>query len=419
MILIYRVLINLIFIISPLVIIFRLIKKKEDPKRFKEKLCFFSKTKKKGKLVWFHGASVGELNSIIPILEKLEKNNKVKQILITSNTLSSSKIIKKLKFKKIVHQFFPIDTKFLTNKFLKYWQPSLALFIDSEIWPNMICNLDQKKIPIILLNARITKKSFKRWKIFSNFSKIIFSKINLSLVSDEFSKNYLKRLGTNNIKSIGNLKFCQPEKDVIKINNNFKKYIMSKKLWCASSTHESEEVFCGIVHKKLKKKYKNLLTIVIPRHIDRVNKIESEFSKMGLKTHLHEPIKKIDKETDIYLVNSYGQTKTFFYICKNVFLGGSLIPHGGQNPLEAARYGCNILHGPNVSNFLGIYNFLGRNKISIKINNTKTLLNNLEKFFLKKTKSKIIEKKIKHIGKKVFNSTYKEINFFLDKYEAK
>jgi len=167
MILIYRVLINLIFIISPLVIIFRLIKKKEDPKRFKEKLCFFSKTKKKGKLVWFHGASVGELNSIIPILEKLEKNNKVKQILITSNTLSSSKIIKKLKFKKIVHQFFPIDTKFLTNKFLNYWQPSLALFIDSEIWPNMICNLDQKKIPIILLNARITKKSFKILATFS------------------------------------------------------------------------------------------------------------------------------------------------------------------------------------------------------------------------------------------------------------
>ena len=106
------------------------------------------------------------------------------------------------------------------------------------------------------------------------------------------------------IKSIGNLKFCQPEKDVIKINNNFKKYIISKKLWCASSTHESEEVFCGIVHKKLKRKYKNLLTIVIPRHIDRVNKIESEFSKMGLKTHLHEPIKKIDKETDIYLISA-------------------------------------------------------------------------------------------------------------------
>jgi 3-deoxy-D-manno-octulosonic-acid transferase len=418
MIVIYRVLINLIFIISPLIIIFRLIKKKEDPKRFKEKLCYFSKIKRKGQLVWFHGASVGELNSIIPILEKLEKNNKVKQILITSNTLSSSKIIKKLKFKKITHQFFPIDTKFLTNKFLNYWQPSLALFIDSEIWPNMIHDLDKRKIPIILLNARISKKSFKRWKIFSSFSKKIYSKINLSLVSDEFSKNFLKKLGTTNIKSIGNLKFCQPEKELIKISNNLKNYLKSKKLWCASSTHNGEEIFCGIVHKKLKKKYKNLLTIVIPRHIDRVNKIKKEFLKIGLKTHLHEPTKKIDKDTDIYLVNTYGQTKTFFHICKNVFLGGSLIPHGGQNPLEAARYGCNILHGPNVSNFFEIYNFLEKNRISRKFNNTRTLVNNLEKLFLNKTKFKNVEKKIIKIGNKILKSTYKEINFFLDKYEA-
>ena len=153
---IYRILINFVLIFSPLIILIRILKKKEDIKRFKEKLCFFSKRKIKKKLIWFHGASVGEISSIIPIVLKLEKNNKIDQILITSSTLSSSKILNQFKFKKTIHQFFPIDTNMISKKFLDYWKPSLAIFIDSEIWPNMILNLKTKKIPIILVNARIT-----------------------------------------------------------------------------------------------------------------------------------------------------------------------------------------------------------------------------------------------------------------------
>ena len=144
MIFLYRIIINLVFILSPIIIILRLIKKKEDINRFQEKFCLFSKKRIKGKMIWFHGASVGELQSIVPLLEKLEKNKKIKQILVTSNTLSSSKILQKLKLKKIIHQFFPIDTNFHTQKFLDYWKPSAALFIDSEIWPNMCSNLKKK-----------------------------------------------------------------------------------------------------------------------------------------------------------------------------------------------------------------------------------------------------------------------------------
>ena len=157
----YRILINLIFIISPIIIAFRLLKKKENFSRFKEKFCFFSKQKTKGKLIWIHGASVGEFQSIVPLIEKYERKKSIKQILITSNTLSSSKVIGKFKFKKVIHQFFPIDTNFLSKKFLNYWKPSIAFFIDSEIWPNMLSNLKEEEIPIILLNARITKKTFK------------------------------------------------------------------------------------------------------------------------------------------------------------------------------------------------------------------------------------------------------------------
>ena len=164
MLLVYRLLINLILIISPIIIIFRLFKKKEDFLRFKEKYCFFSEKRNIGKVVWFHGASVGEIKSVIPLIEKIVQDKKIKQILVTSNTLSSSKIIKSIKSKKIIHQYFPIDTNYLSKKFIRYWKPTVAFFIDSEIWPNMFSNLNKTKIPIILVNARITKKTFKRWK---------------------------------------------------------------------------------------------------------------------------------------------------------------------------------------------------------------------------------------------------------------
>tara|TARA_B100000902_G_scaffold12873_1_gene15697 strand:+ start:2993 stop:4234 length:1242 start_codon:yes stop_codon:yes gene_type:complete len=413
MLFVYRVLINLIFILSPVIIIFRVFQKKEDLKRFKEKFCFFSKKKKEGQLIWFHGASVGEILSIMPVLNKLEKNPNISQILVTSNTLSSSKIIEKYKFKKLVHQFFPIDTNFFSNKFLNYWKPSTAFFIDSEIWPNTIDNLKKKNIPIILLNGRITKKTFTKWKLLSNFAKNIFSKFNLCLASSNKSKNYLTILGAKKVKIIGNLKYSQLEDEKNFLSENIKKDLHSKKIWCASSTHESEETFCGLIHKRLKKKYKNLLTIIIPRHIERVDSIQKDLLKLNLKVQTHEPQKKIRSDTDIYIVNSYGKTKSFYNICKNVFLGGSLINHGGQNPLEAARFGCNILHGPNVSNFEEIYKFLKEKKISIKINNQKQMIKSINKLFQQRSNSKFAQKKLKLIGQKILNETYKEIRSYL------
>ncbi len=159
---VYRYLTYFFFPIFVILIYFRSFLNKEDRIRFKEKIGFFSKKKLKGKLIWFHGASVGEILSVVPLIEKLENNREIKQILVTSNTLSSSKILSKLKLKKTIHQFFPIDTNYNTKKFLNYWKPSVAIFIDSEIWPNMINNIKKKSLSLILINARITKKSFKK-----------------------------------------------------------------------------------------------------------------------------------------------------------------------------------------------------------------------------------------------------------------
>ena len=407
---IYKILLNLVFLFSPIIIIFRIFKGKEDTLRFKEKIGFFSKKRNKGKLIWFHGASVGEIQSIIPLIERFEKNRKIKQILITSNTVSSSFIIKNLKLRKTIHQFFPIDCNFISKKFLNYWSPSKAFFIDSEIWPITISNLYRRNIPIYLLNGRITKKSFNRWKVFSSFAKSIFGKFNLCLSSNTETKNYLKKLGAKNIKIIGNLKFCQSGNEKKNLDKNLINFISSKKTWCASSTHYNEELICGKAHIRLKKKFKNLLTIIIPRHINRINSIRTDLDNLNLKVHLDEPKKKINSDTDIYLVNSYGKTKLFYKACKNIFLGGSLIEHGGQNPLEATRYGCKVLHGPNISNFSEIYKFLNKKNLSRKITNQDQLVNNIIRYLNIKNNSKKIIKDLYLIGANVLNKTYKEIN---------
>jgi 3-deoxy-D-manno-octulosonic-acid transferase len=416
---IYQIIISLITIISPLIILFRIFKKKEDPKRFKEKFCIFSKKKIKGKLVWFHGASVGEILSVIPLIEKLEKNKEIDQILITSNTLSSSKILSSLKLKKTIHQFFPIDTIYHTTKFLNYWNPKIAIFIDSEIWPNMITNIKKRSVPLLLLNARITKKSFLRWKKHIYFAKNLFEKFDFCFPANLKSKKYLKILGAKKIKFIGNLKFSQRENDKNYISNSLKKNLLSRKVWCASSTHNTEEKYCGIVHNKLKAKYKNLLTIIIPRHIDRTESIFFEMNKLNLKVQVYSSKKKIKKDTDIFLIDSFGKTKSFFKICKTVFLGGSIIKHGGQNPIEAVKYGCKVLHGPNIWNFEEIYNLLRSYGSTIKVNQLNDLTINVDKLFKNKNNSKKIKSKIESLGNKILHLTLKELNFFLIKNETK
>jgi len=417
MIFFYRVLINLVLTLLPIIILVRLFRKKEDFKRFKEKIGFFSKNNTKGKLIWFHGASVGEFQSIVPMLEKFEKSEEIKKILITSNTLSSSKIISRTKFKKVIHQFFPFDSNFIVKKFIKHWRPSIALFVDSEIWPNMLTNLEKNKIPAVLINARITKKTFNKWIKIKRFSKIIFNKLSLSLCSNKETVGFLKKLGAKNIKYFGNLKYSQSENEKIDIDQQTLNFISRRTTWCASSTHNFEEKFFGAVHNRLKKTYPDLLTIIIPRHIDRQSQIKEQLLNLGLKVHVHEPKTKIKNETDIFLVNSFGKTKSFYSIVQNVFLGGSLINHGGQNPLEAVRYNCNILHGPNVSNFIEIYKFLNKQNISKKIHNINQATNILKRLLKYKTIKKNIKNKINAIGQKILKKNMDEVNLILKNNE--
>jgi 3-deoxy-D-manno-octulosonic-acid transferase len=398
----YQIILSLLVLISPILIIFRIYKGKEDKIRFREKFSIPSKKRSKGKLIWFHGASVGEILSIIPLIENYEKDKLINQILVTSSTLSSSKVLKKFKFKKTVHQFYPIDHFFFTKRFLEYWKPNLAIFIDSEIWPNMFKKLEEKKISLILLNARITKKTFLKWQSLKNVSQKVFKKISIAYPQNLETKYFLKKLKVKKIKTIGNLKFAEQDNEIMnKLNFRFK----SKKIWVASSTHSDEEIFCGKTHIELKKKIKNLLTILIPRHIHRVQEIKSELENLRLNVTNHSSNTKNLKNIDIYIVDTFGETKKFHKVGTSVFIGGSIINRGGQNPLEAARYGARILHGPNVDNFKDVYKSLSNLKISKKITTPRELASSI---IFKRNKK--LGDKIKKIGVKILKETINDLD---------
>ena len=411
----YQIIISLIILISPFIIIFRIFKNKEDKKRFVEKFSISTKKRNKGKLIGCHGASVGEILSIIPLIKNYEKNKSVDQILITSSTLSSSKVLRSFNFKKTIHQFYPIDHFYFTNKFLKYWKPNLAIFIESEIWPCMFKCLEKQHIPLILLNARLTKKTFNKWMKIKKFAKSIFNKITIAYPQNLETKYFLKKMDATKINLIGNLKFIENhEKKKNKINNNLKFQLKTKKIWVASSTHDNEEIFCAKAHIELKKSDKNLITIIIPRHVHRVKEIVSKIEKLNLKVTSHSAKNKNLRDTDIYIVDTFGETKKFHKIACSVFLGGSIIKRGGQNPLEAARYGASIFHGPNVDNFKDVYKLLKLFKISKKINTAKELASSIT---FKKDNN--IGIKIKNIGEIILKKTIKELDNLINNESKK
>ena len=415
MFLIYQSLTYLIFLVSPIIILFRIIKKKENKSRFLEKFTIFSKKRKKGRLIWFHVASVGELMSILPLVRKLELENKIKTILITSSTLSSSYIFTKFKFKKTIHQFFPLDLNFFVSRFIDYWKPSICIFIDSEIWPNMFYKIKDNSIPLILMNARITEKSFKRWNIIKGFAIKVFSKIDCAFPQNQETINYLKKFKVKKIYNIGNLKFIKQNKvDQIFFSKKYYNQFKKRKVFTAVSTHPSEEIIISKMHKHLKKIIPNLLTIIIPRHVERTKQIKKQIEKLELSTNIKSKNKIISSNTDILLVDTYGETKKFFPITNLVFMGGSLIKHGGQNPIEPAIYDLNILHGPHIKNFKEIYSLFEYKNVSYKVTNLLDLVKK-SRILLNKKSLKRID--INKIGNKTLNLAFYEVKKIINHYE--
>ena len=418
MILLYEVLTVIIYPFLVFLILFRKITKKEDLKRYREKIftSHFNVKRNKPKLIWFHAASIGEFKSILPIVEDLNKNVKNLEFLITTITLSSSMLAKQdlKKFNNVYHRFLPVDVGFIINKFIDLWKPNIIFLIDSEIWPNLILKAKKEKISIGIINARITSKTFRRWMLFPKTSKRIFSTFGLCLTSNLETKKYLLKLKAKRIKFLGNIKLV----DKYKKKNNIQYFPSLKRFWFAASTHKGEEEICLKTHLKVKERYKNLVTVIAPRHIYRVRDIKLLCKNFNLNYQILNKNQVISKKREIIIINYFGGLYDFFRHCKSVFIGKSTISKlkndSGQNPIEAARLGCKIYHGPYVYNFKEIYKTLESKKVTNKINNYLDLSNALIKDLKspKKSNTKLLLH-INNLGKKTLTDTMREINNFI------
>jgi 3-deoxy-D-manno-octulosonic-acid transferase len=418
----YKIFTYLFLPFSSIYLLIRKLKKKEHPTRYREKLSQIITPRDKGFLVWIHVASVGEAMSILPLVEKFQNDEKINKILITSVTVSSAQLLEKKNYlnKKVIHQFFPFDINYFIEKFLNHWLPDISIFVDSEIWPNLIFKIKERKIPLLLINARITKKTFLRWQLFKKFSQQIFGKFDLCIASNKETELRLKTLGAKNIKFHGNLKFTNTISDSkSEFQNSFLNKIKNRKVWCASSTHQSEEIFCAKTHKMLKKTYQDILTIIVPRHVERANVIISELSKLNLNVVNYSNYQKMNEKTDILLIDAYGETKKVYSISKCVFLGKSLIKSmekdSGQNPIEASRFGCKIFHGPFISNFLEIYEYLKSLKVTKKINTYEELGESIMYEIKNKAENDTQTKeKLDSYGINILNNVIKEIKIYIN-----
>lgn len=422
MILIYRIITTIIFPILITIIFIRKLLNKEDSERYKEKI-FSSKfnvvKKKNSKLIWFHAASIGEIKSVIPIIKELRKNHGGLEFLLTTVTLSSGKLIQNeiKNYDNIYHRYLPIDVEFLIKKFITLWKPSAIFLVDSEIWPNLIIQAKKLKIPLAIINARLTKRSFERWMMAPKSAKLIFSKFNLCLSSNNETKSYLSQLEAKNINYFGNIKLINNFENVSYKDENIN-FLKEKRFWCAASTHKNEEKFCLDVHLELKKTFKQIFTIIAPRHIQRVNEIKKLCNNFNLNFQLLKKGEKISGNKEIIIINSFGILPVYFKFAKSVLMGKSIFKNygkiGGQNPIEAARLGCKIYHGPFVNNFEEIYKILEENKIARKIVNKNELVEYLIQDLNNDAKEiKKYNLVMNNLSNKILSNTMQEIDKLL------
>ena len=406
--LIYKILSIIFLPLAIIIIFFRILQNKEINNRIKERFSFPSIKRPRGKLIWINASSIGEYLATISLIKKIREIKPKTKILLTTNTKTSSLLAKNITGKNIFHQFTPQDNPFIIKKFLNYWSPSLILWMESEFWPTILDESKKYGLDIILLNGRMSDKSFKNWNLFKFFFKEIISNFSLILTMSKIDQKNFKKLGAKNVNFIGNLKFCNEEHSYDKkLDKKVKNIIRKRPTWLAASTHHGEENFIANMHLKLKKKLNlnNLLTIIVPRNIKRSLKIKKEIKPYVPLTELFQS-KSISKNTEIIIDDSIGQLDMWYKNINTVFLGKSYPPKGGQNPIEPARNGCAIISG-KMSNFKEIENEMLTNKCILQAANPREFYSKIEDCF----KQSVYIKNIRINAKKYVKSK----SFILDK----
>ena len=335
----------------------RLRKGKEDARRLGERKGEASVARPDGPLVWLHGASVGEALSLVPLAGLLRSRGL--NLVFTTGTLTSANILKARLPAGVIHQFLPLDVPRYWRRFLSHWRPGLAIVAESELWPNMLIEAKAAGAPVIVVNGRMSERSLARWAKAPKAAAALLSNISLCLTQTEQDAQRYFHLGAPKVQVAGNLKFdaAAPPVD----NGEYARLTAlmgSRPVWLAASTHSGEDDIAIRVHDDLIARWPGLTTIIVPRHPERGAAIAELAARYGYASRLRSRGESVDADGGLYIADTIGETGLFYRLCGIVFMGRSLAEGGGQNPIEPAKLGSAILHGPDVSNFTDIYQAL-------------------------------------------------------------
>ncbi|MFA5956631.1 glycosyltransferase N-terminal domain-containing protein [Hyphomicrobium sp.] len=341
---------------------------KEDPSRRGERLGFAGRPRPEGQVVWMHAASVGETNAILPLIGSILRANPYVHILLTTGTKTSAEIAAQRLPPQAVHQYVPLDVPQYVKRFLDHWQPSLAIFTESDIWPNLILGTAERRIPLVLVNARMSPRSIRRWRKYAGIGRPLFSRFAAVLAQNQQIARAIKWLGAPNVITAGNLKIDAPpppvDADTLAL---LRTAVGQRPVFLAASTHPGEDTVIAAAHSLMRREVEGLLTIIVPRHPERGSGLAATLGGLGLKTQLRTKSSAPETDTEIYVADTIGELGTFYSLAPVALIGGSLVEHGGQNPIEAVRLGSCVLTGPFIHNFRDAYGALFREGGAIEV----------------------------------------------------
>ncbi|MBP5698955.1 MAG: 3-deoxy-D-manno-octulosonic acid transferase [Alphaproteobacteria bacterium] len=379
----YKFLISLLF---PLIKVTYIRKRrrigKEHPTRFNERLGIYTYPRPEGKLLWFHGASVGEAISMLPLIDKLLKEDEQLFIMVTTGTLTSAEIMAKRLPERAFHQFVPFDVPRYAKRLLNHFKPDAVLWFESEFWPSLISETAARKIPLILVNGRVSDRSFAKWKKFGFAAKEILQCFTLCLGQSEQDKERLQILGAPKTACVGNIKYAgmklPVDEEKLKVLQNA---IGNRPIFLISSTHYNEEEQLAEYLPQLKQLMENLLVIVVPRHPNRGDEVTAMFRERKFNTVQRSKAENIENKTEVYVADTIGEMGLWYQLAPVTFVGGSLIAHGGQNFIEPAKDHNAIILGPHMHNFTDMTERAQNYQAVIKVDNAKEVIEAAERLF--------------------------------------
>jgi 3-deoxy-D-manno-octulosonic-acid transferase len=347
---------------------------REDRHRFGERHGIASRPRPGGFLIWFHAASVGESMSMLRLLDRLLEERRNLSILVTTGTVTSAAMVAGRLKDRVIHQYVPVDRPAWVRRFLDHWRPDCAVWIESEIWPNLLTGIAERRIPAALVNARMSERSHARWSLAPNTIRHLLGSFELCLAQTEAEAQRLGALGARDVRYVGHLKFAaDPLPADPQALEQLKAAIGTRPLWVLASSHEGEEEIAIAAHRRLMERFPDLLTVIVPRHTKRGDAIADLVQSAGLTVSLRSSGLPPCVKDGIYIADSMGELGLWYRLTPIACIGGSLVPIGGHNPIEAAQLGCALLYGPHMFTVAGVAAELQAENAAMIVSDEKSL----------------------------------------------